>query len=345
MTKRIGDIYNITHRILFSSEEKDAENVLDLYNFYTRFPTEKDNQGEIILQNGIALSKENAADCILDYKRTCCFIRGIYKAIIECQKKFPATQLNILYAGCGPFAPLLLPLLSFFDPKQISATLIDINRSSIKSIKNIISTLGYNTYISNSMVANAIHYQYPKTKALHMIITETMFHALTKEPQVAITQNLAPQLTEGGVLLPEEIHVSFGYSFFAKEPFLNQYNDIYFIRNSTNQNIKRESMGPLFSVTKNTQRNDIDPYYFESKWYPVPENYEKTPDICIYTYVKVFDIYQLRYEDSLITNPYCLLSLHNIAHQSNFKIKYSIHKIPDWEISVGCNNTILKLKL
>ncbi len=345
MTKKIIDIHPITQRILSSSVEKDVEHILDLYNFYTHFPIEKDHQGEIILQNGIALSKENAADCMLDYKRTCCFIRGIYKAIIECQKKFPTTRLNILYAGCGPFAPLLLPLLSFFEPEQINATLIDINKSSIKSIKNIISTLGYDAYISNSMVANAIHYQYPKTKALHMIITETMFHALTKEPQVAITQNLAPQLTEGGVLIPEEIHVSFGYSFFAKEPFLNQHNEIYYINNITHQNIKRESMEPLFSVTKNTQRNDIDPYYFESRWYPVPENYEETPDICIYTHIKVFDIYQLQYEDSLITNPYCLFSLYNIAHQSNFKIKYSIHKIPDWEISVSCNNTFLKSKL
>ncbi|WP_108807951.1 hypothetical protein [Aquimarina spinulae] len=335
MTKRVKKIYNITQKLLFSSKKKDAESILDLYNFYTCFPLKEDNQGDISLKNGIAISKKNAADCIHDYKRTASFLRGVYNAIIECKKKFPNEELNILYAGCGPYAPLLLPLLSLFEPDNINITLLDINQASIDSIKQIVIELGYETYISNCIVADATQYQYRKNESLHMIITETMFHALTKEPQVAITQNLAPQLIEGGILIPEEISITLGYSFFSKEPFLNQYNNTYHVANLINQNAKRKFVETLFSLTKSKNKGVVDSYYFESKWYPIPENYEETPDICIYTYIKVFDVFQLQYEDSLITNPYCLTSLYNLQNKSKFKIKYSIENIPNWEITVS----------
>ncbi len=120
MIEKIKKIHDIAQRLLFSPKEKDAEHILDLYNFYTHFLVEEDNQGDISLKNGIALSIKNAADCIKDYKRTACFLRGIHKAIIECIKRFPNTELNILYAGCGPYAPLLLPLLSLFKPEDIN---------------------------------------------------------------------------------------------------------------------------------------------------------------------------------------------------------------------------------
>lgn len=339
-SRSVEILHRITKNLLDASKKENEAYVQELYNFYNYFfdTLDEDNQGEILLENGIALSRNDAANCIKDYKRTASFINGVYKAIISTLEKFPNTKINILYAGCGPYAPLILPLLSFFKPEQLSVTLVDINESSIKTVKKIVSELKFEPYISSIIIADAIEYKHEVLNSLHIIVTETMFHALTKEPQVAITQNLVPQLVKGGILIPEEINVSLGYSFFAKEPYLNQYNNEYNITNESNQNIKRESLETLFTINKNESKRTIHsyPYYFESKWYNPPESFNETPDICIFTSVTIFDTIKLQYEDSLITNPFCIKSLYNLNKQSQFKIKYSIKNAPKWEISVNC---------
>ncbi|WP_378181524.1 hypothetical protein [Aquimarina sp. SS2-1] len=334
----VEELHRIGQFLLDSNESNEIASVLELHNFYDQFlynhHYDKSDSKDIFLEHGVALSTDNAADCLKDYKRTARFIKGVHNAITYTLSKFSKTKINILYAGCGPYAPLILPLLSFFKTEQISVTLLDVNKDSLNIVGAIISELDYQNYISEIITADATKYKYPKNKSLHLIITETMFHALTKEPQVAITNNLAPQLIKGGVLVPEEIKVSLGYSFFSKEPYLNQYGDEYYISN-TEKETKRRIIQPLFNISKkdNKDISKNQSFYFESPWQSIPENYEETPDICIYTQIKVFDRTTLENEDSLITNPYCIGSLHNITERSKFKIKYNIKNIPKWEIS------------
>ncbi|GAA4234903.1 hypothetical protein GCM10022291_15450 [Postechiella marina] len=334
MASSILKLKEIASSIILSSSEEDVEfAVQSLLEFYNTFSFNKLDEKDIPLDYGYALSAKHAADCIKDYKRTVAFIKGTYQGILSSLNKFSGETINILYAGSGPYAPLIIPLLSLFkDDNKLKVTILDVNSSSVKSVKSIIDKLEFQNFIDDVLVADAITYQYSKVKKLHIVITETMFHALTREPQVAITENLKLQITKGGYLIPEKIEIKMGYSFFSKEPFLNQYKDIYTISNS-NKSINRDGMISLFEL-KNTSSSIFENFIFESSWIQLPQNIQDTPDVCIFTTINIFKDIKLHDSDSLITNPYCLGSLYNLKEKgfSKFKVRYSIKKDPSWTI-------------
>ena len=67
--------------------------------------------GDSLLKDGVAISPEAAAHCVHDTQRSVVFIRAAFAAIKAAQKRFTNGPIDILYAGCGPFATILLPLL------------------------------------------------------------------------------------------------------------------------------------------------------------------------------------------------------------------------------------------
>ena len=62
---------------------------------------------------------------MLDIAQTTRYLRGIHPAVLEAQRRFPGTQLEIVYAGCGPFAPLAFATATQFSATQIKFTLLE----------------------------------------------------------------------------------------------------------------------------------------------------------------------------------------------------------------------------
>ncbi len=160
-----------------------------------------------LLAAGLAIGPLGAARCTLDYARTAGFLRGVQRAVQVARKRFPAQPVEILYAGCGPFAPLAVPLMTQFSPDAVQFTLLDIHQRSLDAARQLVSTFGFDAWVREYIEADATAYQHPVSRPLHIVITETMQRALTKEPQVAVTLNLAPQLSPGGLFIPESITV------------------------------------------------------------------------------------------------------------------------------------------
>ncbi len=325
----------ITTRILHSSGiDQEIEAVRHLSAFYSRFVpgdqnhSQQEKGNEVLLRGGIALSSYDAAICLDEFIRTARFLKGTHLALRELLKRFPGQKLNVLYAGCGPYATLILPLLPLFTTDELDVLLLDINADSLRSVAGILSAAGFEGYQVRMQQADAIRYQSPGSRPLHLVVSETMFYALIREPQVSITQNLAPQLQQGGILIPEEINLDLVYTFHGEEPYLKS-TDHYPNRLPYKHRIHVDT---LFSINKELgfYRANKAPGVFESGLYELPTEFSATPDLCIHTHLRIFGEVILHSAESSITNPYCVVSLYNLQEQTHVGLIYDFNDVPQW---------------
>jgi len=165
------------------------------------------DRSAILVPAGSASSPLDAGRCLLDVRRTAIYLRGVHDAIKEAQLRFPEEVIHVLYAGCGPFASLCLPLLPLLAGQAVHFTLLDVHARAIESVQAILAALRLDGAKVDCLVRDATQYRHPDQRPLHVVVSETMQRALEKEPQVAILMNMAPQLTPGGLMVPETIAV------------------------------------------------------------------------------------------------------------------------------------------
>ena len=166
-----------------------------------------DDIRESIVPSGKAISPQDAARCSWDFVRTGRFLSGIVEAINAVRRRFEDETVRVLYAGCGPFAILVLPIAHRWTPDEVQFTLLDYHSRSLDSARLVADGLGVLDRIDHFVQADAALYRCPSEAPPAVLITETMQRALEKEPQVAITTNLAKQLRPGGLIVPEQIEL------------------------------------------------------------------------------------------------------------------------------------------
>ncbi|WP_125723485.1 SAM-dependent methyltransferase [Flavobacterium ustbae] len=285
---------------------------------------------ETLVSGGIALSSSGAADCVDDYLRTVSFIKGIYKAITKLLTDSTEKNINILYAGCGPFATLILPLLPLFDKGRISAILIDINASSLESVQNFITLIDLEEYDLQLIESNAITYAIPEDFIVDLTISETMDCGLTREPQIAISRNIIKQLSSNAIFIPQEIRIDLAYTFFDYEPYFRKtINEVKGYKELQPYPYK-VFVDRLFTINKEHFGRENHNSKIESAFYTLPATFENYPDVCLFTELTIFDDVELKTAESYITNPYCLMSMYGIRDYSEIKLIYDFGEIPKW---------------
>ena len=150
------------------------------------------------LPSGLALAPDLAAQCVLDKKRTAAFLRGTASAIATARERFPGETIEVVYAGTGPLAPFVVPLLPM---SGVRFTLIDVDARSLRMLRTL---LGVREHVK-LVHADATEYRHPT--AIHVVVSETMQRSLAVEPFVAIARNLRAQLAPGGIFVPERVTV------------------------------------------------------------------------------------------------------------------------------------------
>jgi SAM-dependent methyltransferase len=159
------------------------------------------------LAGGTAISPLSAARCLRDFRRTAVFLQAMDAALRAAFQRFPGETIHVLEAGCGPLAPLALPFALRYSPEKVMFTLLDVHPAALDAAQHVADKLGLLRSIRAFVANEATSVRFAEGERPHVIACEMLQAALTSEPQVAATLNLAPQLRTGGFYLPEQIDV------------------------------------------------------------------------------------------------------------------------------------------
>lgn len=167
-------------------------------------PSEDIAYGETVTASGVAISPTMAAMCLDDFVRTIQFLRGTDAAISDIQADLTDRPVRVLYAGCGPWATLAIPLMAVTS--NVTFTLLDIHSQSIDSAKSLLERFGFEHRVANCVVADASEHAIDAQKVPDIILVEIMRSGLTAEPQIAVSRHLVRQARDA-ILIPSNIRI------------------------------------------------------------------------------------------------------------------------------------------
>lgn len=284
----------------------------------------------IYLSNGVAVSPEIAVHCFQDYIRTHRFMLALYRAVQEKLEQFPKRKIKILYAGCGPYCPLILPLLYLFNSTNIEIDVIEINPYSLKSAKQIISFIGKNQYIKKILCIDATQYKPEKEDCFDIIISETMDKALEIEPQVSIFLNLFSYLKKEGILIPEKVTVDLYATDIRKEKSSDY--EFYLDTSTTKSNqIQRTFIKNIITLDKSflklqhSKKNQENIYLTSLK---ISDLATENIDLLYITSLKIYKSITLSEDESLLTLKVYALTLTDKIIDSQVEFSYRLNNDP-----------------
>ncbi|OUR94322.1 hypothetical protein A9Q87_01355 [Flavobacteriales bacterium 34_180_T64] len=261
------------------------------------------NKEHLYLDSGKAIGPEWAARCIDDILRTKRFISGVYKAVLQIRKRKKNEPVILLYAGTGPFATLVLPLITLFKPSKLQFVFLEINSISLESLKRTLTEFNAEAYVQHIYQCDASKFKLPDSNTIDIVLTECLQHALAREPQVAITYNLIPQLRKDVILIPEQINLHIGLinSKLRQENALTPANKkpVSFYKNYPSVfNLSKES---ILSRSSDLLENELQ--FPETKTIFNPEDVQLYDEIAITTEITIFDNETLSMNDSGLSIP------------------------------------------
>lgn len=299
----------------FLTMKQSVDRLYEMFMSITGIDISNLNEDHILLPSGKAISPSGAAHCLLEMKRTAIFLRGIKQAI-DSKIQSADKLIRILYAGCGPYATLVIPLLNYYPEGRVIVTFLDVNRVSLSAAEKLITQLGLEEYVEQFVLADATTYKVDKS--YDVIISETMQSGLKKEPLVAIAQNLIPQCSPDTIFIPEQITI-----------------DAYLHRRGVWDGDKLLEAGgetshlcELFTVTK----TNLDSSKYR-KIVTLPQKSKKPYDLFLYTTINVFGNEVLGLNDCSLNLPLRYFEIRN-GYPNTFEFWYNQSDKPQIESKV-----------
>ena len=228
------DLKSLSRDLINSDIDSDSvKDIIDKIHSYFREVTEISGYGSDVKNmitlpatNGMALSINHAAQCLLDYKRTYKFLKGFVNAIKDKQKEYPNETIQVFYAGCGPYAPFVTLVAPLFTSKEIQFSLLEINKDSLEKAEILIENLGLTDYIKTCYLSDATTFKLNKPKSYHILFSETLDALLYRECYVPILWNLVPQFSSKITVIPENVKVDLFFKEKSEETFVTTIFDV-----------------------------------------------------------------------------------------------------------------------
>lgn len=287
------------------------------------------NSDNIALSTGKAIGPKWAGMCLEDTTRTRKFIMGIHKAIQEVLIKNPKKPVTILYAGTGPFATLILPLLSLYKPSELQLILLEVNTISIENLKKIIKGFDAYEYIKAIYNCDASNFIVPSEFDADILLVECMQHALLREPQVDITYNLLPQLKKEAILIPEKISLHLALiDTDKKKEYLS-------IEDNKSEKDYYENSEAVFTLNKAEILQNSLNFKKESFHFPKKETHFSKEQlgnydfIAVSTEITIFENISLEIDESGLTVPMLLADLNYDQKVIGAKTQYIVGTDPE----------------
>lgn len=305
--------------IIFSGDDsqkikKGIDSLYATYSSITHIEADNlTNDESISTPQGIAVSQKVAAHCLKDVRRTSQFLRGIHKAIEEKLEK--GGKVNVLYAGCGPYATLVTPLTQLFSSKDVSFTMLDINASSLLAVRKIYAALEVEAFVEEYIEADATDQSLDLNKSFDIIISETMQMGLRNECQVPLTRNLVRFLKPEGHFIPQQVSI-----------------DIYVAGNENKYNPKDTPRHLLGNAYNLDFLNVPKPFYTSAL--AVPHSDFKYLEM--FTSIKVYKNYRLEPYESSLTVPIYLDKFSDRV-PSSISFEYQETEKPDFKMVYSFN--------
>ncbi|MGF1737885.1 hypothetical protein [Photobacterium satsumensis] len=272
---------------------------------------------QFISRHGLIISPDHCITSVKDTLRVRAYLRSVHQAISQLKLDNNST-VHIVYPACGPFAPLLLPLLSYYKTNglytgdDIQVTFIDLQPGAILSLKAVTDELGLHDFIRDFYCQDACEYE--SSTSINIVVLESLQHGLSREGHVALARHFARIMDPNGIFLPQELVLRAVLTVGQKE-YIEQWKE----ENSRAYDVSQEIIGcnqrvELGEILRlNTQTLiDLKDYVVDQSTSLIeceeivipPETViPEQPLIIICTQIKVFDEEILNEYDSGITHP------------------------------------------
>ena len=292
--------------------------------------------GESYTAQGLAVSPKWAEMCLDDYIRTVCFIRGVDKAITETLAQVSNRPVRILYAGCGPFGTLCVPLMTRYAPVQAQFTFVDIHCESIKSVKSIVANLGLSEHVKQYIQNDIMSLRLNDTNPPDIVVVEVMQSALDKEPQVAAARHLLNQ-APNAIMVPIDVSIELS--------LVNIAQEFQFGSMLEQPERDRVKVGNVFRLNKQSicEWADIDRKLLPAAELTLPDYDKETYQPMLMTRISCSSEDHLGDYDSGLTIPRIHSCLHQALPNSKIQFNYKLGDLPGL-ISSASNENGLHFK-